>query len=341
MRNLIFLLLPIFVFTSCKDFLMEDPKSFISAANFYENESDAKAAIAGAYASLGNEYYGPSLGMYAFMVLHSGAADGRGSQAPISIYDQVLNQVNIGRMGDLWGRMYTAINRANAVLDNVPDIEMNEALKTRILAEAHFLRANTYFELVRGWGPVPLRLTETKGVDEVGAPRASEDEVYAQIISDAQAAEKDLPDVSPEGPGRASRWAAKMLLAQVYLTREQWGEARGLAEEVINSGQFSLVLVSEPNDFYQIFRSETNSEDIMSVQHSSNSQSEICNFLHRTNIPVYNPQGSGFFAWLPIQNSYIGDSWDDNDLRKEFNLYTEYVDENGEVVPLPEATPIL
>ncbi|MCB9264284.1 MAG: RagB/SusD family nutrient uptake outer membrane protein [Lewinellaceae bacterium] len=155
------------------------------------------------------------------MVLHSGAADGRGSQAPITIYDQVLNQVNIGRIGDLWGRMYTAINRANAVLDNVPDIEMDGALKTRILAEARFLRANTYFELVRGWGPVPLRLTETKGVDEVGAPRASEDEVYAQIISDAQAAAQDLPDVSPEGPGRASRWAAKMLLAQVYLTREQ------------------------------------------------------------------------------------------------------------------------
>ncbi|MCB9264283.1 MAG: RagB/SusD family nutrient uptake outer membrane protein [Lewinellaceae bacterium] len=110
---------------------------------------------------------------------------------------------------------------------------------------------------------------------------------------------------------------------------------------MINSGQFSLVLVSEPDDFYQIFRSETNSEDIMSVQHSSNSQSELCNFLHRTNIPVYNPQGSGFFAWLPIQNSYIGDSWDDNDLRKAFNLYTEYVDENGEVTPLPEATPIL
>ncbi|MCB9264285.1 MAG: hypothetical protein H6558_04580 [Lewinellaceae bacterium] len=52
MRNLIFILIPIFVFSSCEEFLKEDPKSFISAANFYENESDAKAAIAGAYASL-------------------------------------------------------------------------------------------------------------------------------------------------------------------------------------------------------------------------------------------------------------------------------------------------
>ncbi len=341
MKKLIFLLIPILVLGSCESFLEEDPKSFISAANFYENEADAKSAIAGAYASLQNEYYGPALGMYAFMVLHSGAADGRGSQAPISIYDQVLNQVNIGRIGALWGRLYTAINRANAVLDNVPDIEMNEALKARILAEAHFLRANAYFELVRGWGPVPLRLTETKGVDEVGAPRAPEAEVYAQIIADAQIAEKDLPDVPSEGPGRASSWAAKMLLAQVYLTTEQWAQARGLADEVINSGQFSLALVSEPDDFYQIFRSQTHSEDIMSIQHSQNSQSEICQFLHRTNIPVYNPQGSGFFAWLPIQNSFIGDSWDDNDLRKEFNLYTEYLDENGNVVPLPEQTPIL
>ena len=329
------------VLASCSKALEEDPKSFISATNFYQNESDAKAAIAGAYSSIGNEYYGPCLGMYAFMALHSGIADGRGSQAPITVYDQVLDAVNIGRMSDLWGRIYTAINRANAVLDNVPDITMNEALKSRILAEAHFLRANAYFDLVRGWGPVPIRVSETKGLDEVGAPRAPESEVYALIISDAQVAERDLPDISPEGTGRATKWAAKMLLAQVYLTNEQWAEARDLAEEVINSGLFSLVEVREPDDFYQIFRASTHSEDIMSVQHSVNTQSELVQFLHRTNIPDYNPQGGGFFAWLPITNSYIGDSWDDADLRKSFNLYTEFRNSDGEIEPLPPTTPIL
>ncbi len=341
MKNILITIIAALTVTSCTDFLAEDPKDIITSVNFYQNEADAKAAIAGAYASLGNEYYG-NWEYYAFNVLHSGAANGRGSQGPITIYDQVLDQRNIDRASNIWGRIYTGINRANAVLDNVPLIEdMDAGLKTQILAEAHFLRALAYFELVRGWGPVPLRLTETRGLDAVAAPRASEDEVYAQIIADAQVAEKDLPEVQAEGTGRASKWAAKMLLAQVHLTRENWTAARDLAEEVINSSLFSLVLVDEPDDFYQLFRVKTHTEDIMSRQHSENSQSEIPNFLHLTNIPVYNPSGSGFFAWLPIANSYIGESWDDNDLRKAFNLYTEYVDADGNTVPLPETTPLL
>ncbi len=87
MKKLIIISILALLFVSCQEFLEENPRSFVSAVNFYETEADAKAAIAGAYASLQNEYYGPALGMYAFMVLHSGAADGRGSQAPISIYD--------------------------------------------------------------------------------------------------------------------------------------------------------------------------------------------------------------------------------------------------------------
>lgn len=340
MKKLAIILIPVLVFFSCKDFLEEDPRNFISTVNFYQNEADAMAAIAGAYSSLGPEYYG-GWEFYGFMVLHGGAADGRGSQAPITVYDQVLDPRNIGRATGIWNRIYNGINRANAVLDNVPGIEMNEALKSQILAEARFLRANAYFELVRGWGPVPLRLTETRGVDAVQAPRTPVNEVYELILEDALAAEQDLPDVQSDGTGRASKWAAKMLLASVYLTTEQWALARDKAEEVINSPNFSLVRVSEPDDFYQIFREQTHSEDIMSIQHSEIRESSIPSFLHRVNIPVYNPQSSGFFAWLPIQNSFIGDSWDDNDLRKSFNLYTEYENAEGEIVQLPSSTPVL
>ena len=132
-----------------------------------------------------------------------------------------------------------------------------------------------------------------------------------------------------------------MLLAQVYLTREKWDLARDKADEVINSSNFSLVLVEKPDDFYQIFRTQTNSEDIMSKHHDEAHQSVLVNYLNRPNIPVYNPSGSGFFAWLPIQNSFIGDSWDNNDLRKSFNLFSEYQDENGNTVSLPSSTPIL
>ena len=150
MKNLLKIIILLFAIVSCTDFLKENPKSFISSVNFYQNEADAEAAIAGAYESMGSEFYG-GWEYYAFNVLHGGAADGRGSQAPITIFNQILDQKNIDRIAGIWGNLYEGINRANAVLDNVPDIvDMDEGLRTQILAEAHFLRAMAYFELVRG-----------------------------------------------------------------------------------------------------------------------------------------------------------------------------------------------
>lgn len=94
--------------------------------------------------------------------LHGNYLNGRGSQAPITIWDQILNQTNIGSAATNWSTLYRAIDRANAVLDNVPNItDINPGVQTRILAEAHFLRALAYFELVRGWGPVPLKTAES------------------------------------------------------------------------------------------------------------------------------------------------------------------------------------
>src|SRR5256886_10405978 len=57
-------------------------------------------------------------------------------------------------MGDMWGSAYKIINRANVVLDRVPAITMDPALRTRVLSEAHFLRALAYFDLVRCFGDV-------------------------------------------------------------------------------------------------------------------------------------------------------------------------------------------
>jgi len=328
------------VIVACENYLEEDPKAFISSTNFYQNESDAQAAIAAAYASTRPDFFGTWYN--AFLVLHGGYADGRGSQAPISIYDQVLDQQNIGRAGTFWNSHYSAINRANAVLDNVSQtIDISDELKSQILGEAHFLRAVSYFNLVRGYGPIPLRISETRDLADIEAPRAPESEVYAQILEDALVAEKNLPDTHTEGTGRAGKWAAKMLLANIYLTLGQWDQARDKANEVINSGIYTLVPVTEADDFYNIFRQRTHSEDIMSIQHNETSQSGIVTFMHRANIPPYNPVGSGFFAWLPIENSFIGDSWDDNDLRKAFNLYTEYDDGTGNIVPLPDSSPKL
>jgi len=339
MKRIILYLFTIIFFTSCSDMLDEVPKSFVSKANYYQNEADAEGAIAGAYDALQNNFYG--INNYLMTELHGDFLFGRGSQAPISLFDQVLDQRNIGRCASNWSSFYRAVNRANAVLDNVPGIEdINSEVQSRILAEAHFLRALAYFELVRGWGDVPIKTSESIDLTTVEAPRESASKVYELILQDCMAAESGLGEVGEE-TGRASKWAAKMLLAHVYLTLEDWQNAATKAMDVLNNGPFSLVTVEKPDDFYNIFATITNPEDIMSVHHSETKTSTIPTFIHRARAYPYNYGTSGYFAWLPDLNSFIGDNWDENDLRKSFNMYTEYQNADGEWVSLPNTVPIL
>jgi hypothetical protein len=341
MKKITLLLLIIILFSACGDMLDEVPKSFVSKANYYQNQSDAEGAIAGAYDGLQSDFF--SITYYLMVELHGDYLNGRGSQNPITIWDQILDQRNIGRCADNWSRLYQTINRANAVLDNVPNIveeNIDPAVRSKILAEAHFLRALAYFELVRGWGPVPLKTNESTDLSALEAPRAPESQVYDLIIQDCTAAESGLGEVG-EQTGRASKWAAKMLLTHVYLTIEEYALAAEKANDIINNGPYSLVTVEEPDDFYKIFAAQTCSEDIMSVHHSETSGSTIPTYLHRSNNPPWNYGTSGFFAWLPDTTTFIGKEWDDNDLRKSFNLYTEYLNDDGEWIPLPSTAPIL
>ncbi len=339
MKKSIIFLLFLVIFSSCKKVLEENPKDFISRTNYYTNQSDAEGAITGAYSSLADNY---AITYWLFLVLHSDYSNGRGSQAPIPVFDQILNQANINRAAAIWSSFYTTINRANSVLDNVPAIiDITDDAKKRILGEAYFLRAMAYFNLVRGFGPVPIKINESIDLSKVGSPREPENKVYDLIIQDALAAESSLPASVGAETGRAPKWAAKMLLAEVYLTLEKWQEAADKADEIIQGGAYSLVLVNKPSDFYNIFATVTNSEDILSIHHSDSRQSDIAIYLHRPNTPPYNYSSGGNYAWLPILNSFIGSSWNDNDLRKSFNLYDKYVGPNGDSVSLPSTSPVL
>jgi starch-binding outer membrane protein, SusD/RagB family len=339
MKKIFYILLPVLLL-SCDNMLDEVPKNFVSRSNYYQTEADAQGAINGAYSAIGPDFFG--ITYYLLIELHGDFLNGRGSQAPISLVDRVLDQQNIGRANTSWSAIYTAINRTNAVLDNVPGItNMNEEVKTRILAEAHFLRALCYFELVRGWGAVPLRTKESTDLSELSMVRAPEADVYALIVEDLVAAEQGLPISVGTEKGRASVWAAKMLLAHVYLTTGDYAAAAEKADDVITSGNFSLVEVQSPDDFYDIFAADNSTEEIMSVKHSPNRQSDLPLYLHMAGNRPYNYSTSGFFGWIPDRNSFLGASWNDSDLRKNFNLYTQYQNAAGQWVSLPGTTPVL
>lgn len=337
MKNKLIIIM-MFGFTmSCVDPLNEVPVDFLSKNNFYQSEADAESAIAATYATLtGDSYF--TIWFMALIEINSDYVDGRGSQANISLY-QGLDNTNQTRAFNSYSEMYSGINRANTVIANIPEIEMDEGKKRRIIAEAYFLRALFYSHLVKCFGGVPLRLEETIDLSGIAAPRASMNEVYQQIINDLEVAIPDLPNNVPNNEaGRATSWAAKMLLADIYLTTENWTLARNVSDDVITNGGFSLVEINQPSDFLQIYGPDvvTHSEDIFSIQHSETNGTQVPNFLHR--FPGIYSAG-GVFAWLPNMNSYLKD-WSDEDLRKGFNLYTSY-EVGGETIELPSTSPVL
>jgi hypothetical protein len=129
------------------------------------------------------------------------------------------------------------------VIDRSQGIEMNEELKARYVAEAQFLRALMYFNLVRVFGDVPLVVKEIEKAEEgyqYGRNPAAE--VYAQIIADLTEAEAVLPvTYAAADAGRATRGAAKALLGKVYLTLGRHADAAGKLKEVIDLGVYDLL----------------------------------------------------------------------------------------------------
>src|SRR5215471_4258945 len=264
-----------------KQFLTEQPFDFIGPTNFYKNSGDALAAINGVYAdfinSTGDNYYGRN---FVMLVEHPTemwtsrlSATNERSQP-----DVFAIPVNHAYVQSVWQSAYDAINRANSVLDNVPKIDMDTALRSRIVGEAKFLRATHYFNLVRMFGGVPIKIHATQGLDSLAIPRNTAQEVYAlveQDLKDAIAALPSAKSYTSTDLGRASKGAAKTLLAKMYLQRAgtgvgttaDWQNALTYARQVQSDGDYSLVADYKTLfDFYGGTVNERNSEVIFDVE---------------------------------------------------------------------------
>ncbi len=202
------------------DLLQETPHTFITRNNFYQTEGDARAAVLYPYGILTN----PDL--YArwapeILVRASGMIE-ENSNRPSSLLNW---DASYDRTEAIWSRSYEGINTANAVVKYVPGIEgMDAALQNQYVAEARFLRALYYFNLVRFFGDVPLHLEPTESLEDAVKPRSPVEEVYDAIVADLQFAAENLPPRGILDPARADRGAAKALLAKVYVTRAGYRE---------------------------------------------------------------------------------------------------------------------
>src|SRR5688572_10441838 len=192
MKKIFYIVVMALVVMSC-NVLEENPNSFISPTNFYKTKSDAIAAVSAAYAPLAVNGFTTRN----FVILGEVTTDNMYPLANNNDRVQLDNYVQTPQnviLRETWQNFIIGITRCNVVINRVPKIEMDAALRDRLVAEATFLRGFYYFQLVQYFGKLPLITSETATLDQVTYPeRASVDDIYAQIIADFTAAEAVLP----------------------------------------------------------------------------------------------------------------------------------------------------
>jgi starch-binding outer membrane protein, SusD/RagB family len=303
----IIILISIVIFWQCSDdFLERDNPAASTIENFYQTENDFNLALTGVYNVLVRaDYYNGYLVRY-LEIASDDANPGDDALfnsligndiANFSMTPEAYTTINI------FASSYIGIARANTTIERVRASSLNENFKTQIEAESRFLRALFYFNLVRLYGDTPLILKEITNPNETLVPRTPVEEVYeAGIIPDLLFAAEKLPSSrANEDIARVTSWAAKGLLAKVYLTlgsfgAENFGKSKEVLWEIISSSQFSL----EENfaDLY-LRENEFGKESLFEI-----------NFMSGQHF--YNFEGYGMGAYVPQRNgigSYYNNSY--------------------------------
>lgn len=304
-----------FSVSGCSDILDEHPKA-IAGETFYNTVDEIESALNGVYQPI---HRGQFTSYFTLLEALPDNVYGKGSLASISEY-KGFSTANITNMGNVWTGLYLSIRNANLIIDKTPAAsDVSEEKKEELLAEARFLRAFDYFQLVRLWAGVPIRTEENMEVVEL--PRSSVDEVYQLIVSDLEWAENRLPE-TPRLLGTPSRWVAKTLLADVYLNLKEYEKARDKSKEVIDSGVYSLVPVRQPGDFENIYGADllTSTEEVFYFKYTDQMQWELMNFFHITG-DGYKPYGNNWFSFFTYTTNPFYKEWDDADLRKQHMFY--------------------
>lgn len=261
--------------TSCNDFLEPSSSSAIISSDYYSTIEELETALIGAYDAIqGDGSYDKDENhgvQYEFYIteMRSGNTSTKIADPDDFSDSGQFESFNIlatnGIVSNYYSSFYEVIYRANIVLENLGNVSDDTSA---IEAEAKFIRAYAYFNLVRLFGDIPL-------VDHVLSPldketqftRVDKSLIYDLIISDLITAKDGLDNTYKT---RASKAAAQGLLAKVYLTLDnpEYLLAQQLCEQIITSGEFSLV------DFYDVFYTELNDEIIFAIGYESVNDSQ-------------------------------------------------------------------
>lgn len=271
------------IFLSCdtEEFLNPLPDSAVAVESFFQTDTDVLAGVIGIYDALQgvNENTETNIGranrgvQFEHLLTEHRTDNTRngtleGSKSDFHRY--IVNANNV-ESEDYYQSMYDVIFRANNIMNYIDAADAEN--QKSYTAEAKFLRAYAYFNLVRLYGDVPL-VTSVVGPTENEAlfTRIPVAQIYAQIIDDLKEAVNELDNAHK---ARASKAAAQALLAKVYLSQASpnYTEAKQLCEAIITSDNFRLL-----DNFHDVFYSELNDEIIFAIQYETGNSQESQSF---------------------------------------------------------------
>ena len=235
---------------SCSDDFTEvEPEATIDAETFFNSPEDYNNALIAAYDLLQATYVSVWIGEIAS---DNTLAGGENATDVIGLQDidDMRHGVENNQLRDVWSWMYAGVSRTNYIFENKDNIDFEG--KQQILAEAAFLRAYYYFELVKFFGDLPLVVGERATLDGVSSiQRSPVSAVYDQIEEDLKFAADNLP-ITPSQSGRVTKGAALALLGKAHLYQNEFADAADALEQVIGLGQYELFA-----DFSTLFWCQT------------------------------------------------------------------------------------
>ncbi|MBO0321519.1 RagB/SusD family nutrient uptake outer membrane protein [Muricauda sp. CAU 1633] len=296
-KSWILVMLMALCLTNCSD-LEENVYSQVNVSEFYTTEDQAQLALNGVYSIfLGGDIYRDGIwttlgDVTAFTLKGGGSANGSGDRSGVdNEWNTYTWTADALEFSTEWNSNFGALNRANTLIDKVEGSSISESAKSNIIGQAKFMRAFIYFDLVKLFGGVPIYTNGTSDLSLADIPRNSQEEVYAQIISDLQDAQSALSpfNASEHALGKASYASATALLAKVYLQQRNWQAAAQEAKKVIDMNQFALQA-----NYENTFNPDTQngSEQIFSIQAggtgNENSQIYQTRFIYLAGPPAQN-----------------------------------------------------
>ncbi|MFK8059815.1 MAG: RagB/SusD family nutrient uptake outer membrane protein [Polaribacter sp.] len=304
---------------SCSDDFVEVKPTSANSEDFFNSKEDYENALIGAYDLLQSTYLNSMLGEIASDNTLAGGESATDTPGIQEVDDMTHTPLN-AQLRDIWNWMFAGVNRANYILEFKDKTDFTG--KNEILAQATFLRAYYYFELVKWFGDVPLSVDKRiQFGEQFTVDRTPKAEVYAQIEKDLMFSISNLPYVQAT-PGRVTKGASEALLGKVYLYQNKFNEAAAVLDNVILNGPYDLVA-----DYKSIFEEagENNIESVFEVQYFDGQGASFdCLQCSEGNVAVgfsgvraYTGPDytSGFSFNVPVQE--VVDAFEAGDLRKD------------------------